>query len=118
MTLNHSAVLGSSSRQPPRRRFKSSVSFHSIAAATGAGGAGHAGHTHVGRGCRGRRADKRHNLINEKKKQADRKRKYDSLGIYLGNTSDELERQRTIFGKSHSLLPPISSATDYTSART
>ena len=51
-------------------------------------------------------------IINEKKKQqADRKRKYDSLGIYLGNTSDEWERQRTLFGKSHSLLPPISSAT-------
>ena len=64
------------------------ISFLSIAAVTGAGGAGH---TDVPRRCRSRRVDKGHHLqINEKKKQqADRKRKYDSLRIYLGNTSDE-----------------------------
>ena len=32
----------------------------------------------------------------KKKEQADQDRKYDSLRIYLGNTSDEWERQRTI----------------------
>ena len=39
------------------------ISFLSIATVTGAGGAGHGGHTDVPRCCRGRRADKRHNLI-------------------------------------------------------
>ena len=41
-------------------------------------------------------ADKRQHNNKKKKEQADQDRKYDSLRIYLGNTSDEWERQRTI----------------------
>ena len=47
-------------------------------------------------------ADKRQKINKKKKEQADQKRKYDSRHIYFGNTSDEWERQRTIFGKYHS----------------
>ena len=42
-------------------------------------------------------ADKRQHNNKKKKEQADQDRKYDSLRIsYLGNTSDEWERKRTI----------------------
>ena len=46
-------------------------------------------------------ADKRQKI---KEKKKDQKRKYDSRRIYLGKTWDEWERQRAIFGKSHSLF--------------
>ena len=46
-------------------------------------------------------ADKRQKIM---KDQAEHKRKYDSRRIYLGKSWDEWERQRAIFGKSHSLF--------------
>ena len=57
-------------------------------------------------------------IIKKKKEQADQDRKYDSLRIYLGNTSDEWERQRTLIreisfavcraGKGrHAVHPPV-----------
>ena len=47
-------------------------------------------------------ADKRQKINKKKNEQAAQNRKYDSRHIYFGNTSDEWERQRTIFGKCHS----------------
>ena len=46
--------------------------------------------------------DKRQKI--KKDQAAEHRRKYDSRRIYLGNSWDEWERQRAIFGKSHSLF--------------
>ena len=48
--------------------------------------------------------DKRKATIQQKEVVAERRRRYDQRRVYLGEAAGEWERQRTIFGKSHSLF--------------
>ena len=69
MSLRHHAALQNS--------------FLSIAAVTGAGGAVHVGHTYVPRCCRGRRADKRHNLIKLMKRRNNKQIERETMTAFV-----------------------------------